>query len=93
MGRFIHECVLTKAGSRVTARAMYDAYTRWCQANAERVWSETAFGKALPERGLEKTTGRVREYLDVELVNVPTDASAKGGPTEHEPPPHEGEAD
>ena len=45
------------------------------------------------ERGIEKTTGRVREYLDVELVNVPADEPSEGGPADPDPPTHDGGVD
>jgi len=71
LGRFIAECIVPRNGCSVQAAAMYEAYKAWCSANAERPWTMTAFGKALPERGITKADGRIRVYMNVDLVNVP----------------------
>jgi putative DNA primase/helicase len=88
LGRFIASCIEVAAGEDVGGAQMYEAFKAWCAANAERLWSQTAVGRALPERGLRKdaTGGRVR-YRDVRLVNVPE----AGGPPGEEPPPFEPE--
>lgn len=86
IGRFIGECVEEAAGFTVQASEMYEAYRKWCVANAERPWTNTSFGKVLPERGLERSDGRIRVYQNVRLVNVP-DIGAD------EPPPVEGPED
>jgi putative DNA primase/helicase len=86
IGRFLAECVEEWPGGEVRASAMYDAYKKWCGANAERPWTGTSFGRALPERGLKRVDGRVRTFLDVRLVNVP---EAGAG----EPPPPDGPDD
>ena len=56
---------------KVSARTMYDAYVSWCTANSERVWSEKAFGENLPQKGLTRQDGRIRQYLNVRLNDVP----------------------
>ncbi|MBN9525439.1 MAG: hypothetical protein J0H82_04490 [Alphaproteobacteria bacterium] len=71
VGRFVSECIKLSAGGSVQAKTMYRAYCAWCRANAEKPWSMTAFGKALPERGIRRVDGRIRYYDAVELVNVP----------------------
>ncbi|WP_073953761.1 phage/plasmid primase, P4 family [Thalassospira sp. TSL5-1] len=88
IGRFLNECVKPSKYCAVQAAAMYDAYKSWCNANAERPWSMTAFGKVLPERGYQKSDGRIREYLNVELVNVPD-----GNADNSEPPPADNPGD
>lgn len=72
VGRFLTACVVSELGGDIQATEMYGAYCRWCAVNAERPWSQTAFGKALPDRGIDKkvTKGRVF-YQDVRLENVP----------------------
>lgn len=74
LGRFITSCTVKASGSVTAAREMYSAYQRWCKANAERVWTQTSFGRGLTERGIhrDKVAGLVI-YLDVKLVNVPDD--------------------
>ncbi len=82
LGRFIAECVEPTPNESVQASVMYEAYKAWCAANAERPWSLTAFGRAMPERGVEKSVGRIRVYMDVRLANIPeasNDPPAVGG--------------
>lgn len=71
LGRFIRECLIAAAGEDVQASVMYDAYKDWCSAREERAWKQTAFGRGLKERGLEREDGRVRKYLNLRLQNVP----------------------
>ncbi len=71
VGRFVAECIKQSPGMSVQAKTMYRAYCAWCRANAEKPWSMTAFGKALPERGVKRVDGRIRYYDAVELINVP----------------------
>ena len=85
LGRFIVECIEDAPGENVQASVMYEAYKAWCAANAERPWSLTAFGRAMPERSVEKSDGRIRVYMNVRLANVP-EAS-------RDPPPVEGPDD
>lgn len=85
LGRFIAECIEPAPNESVQASVMYEAYKAWCAASAERPWSLTAFGKAMPERGVEKSDGRIRVYMDVRLANVPEASS--------DPPPVDGPND
>ena len=72
VGRFLAACVQADLGVNVAAADMYAAYKKWCVVNTERVWSQTAFGRALPERGIQKdaSSGRVF-YVDCSLHDVP----------------------
>lgn len=76
LGRFISDCIARADGEGVAAAEMYDAYKAWCLLNAERPWTMTSFGRALPERGIERSDGRVRRYINVQLVNVPQNEAA-----------------
>jgi putative DNA primase/helicase len=60
---------------KVAARTMYEAYCSWCVANSERPWSEKAFGQNLPQKGIAKIEGRIRQYVNVRLHDVPTTAN------------------
>lgn len=80
LGRFIDDCIVKtepdehgKPLYKVRARDMYNAYLRWCREEPVKPWNETSFGKELPKRGYEKARGRIRQYLNVELHNVPED--------------------
>ena len=78
-GEFAAACVRPMPGQNVRARTMYQAYRRWCLANSIRVWSETAFGKVMPDKGFVKKSGARVEYCDVQLHNVPTEAEVSEG--------------
>ncbi len=85
LGRFLSDCVERSVGSHdlVAGGAMYDAYKKWCLANAERFWNPTSFGRGLAERGLDKErVGGMVRYVGVRLVNLPDVGN-------DEPPPPE----
>ena len=71
IGRFIAECLEPLEGHNEPAREVYNAYSRWARASAEKVWSEKAFAEAMRERGQKKLNTRIRLYADVKLQNVP----------------------
>ncbi|UHC20432.1 phage/plasmid primase, P4 family (plasmid) [Methylobacterium currus] len=73
---FIEDCLAQCDGHHETARDVYVAFVRWCNANAIRPWKETFFGRVLPQKGIVKEKTRVRRYLNVKLHDVP-DASAE----------------
>lgn len=80
IGSFMADCVERTDPSEnasVTARQMYEAYVSWSLANARRPWKETAFGSAMPHKGLTKTKERVRRYLDCRLHDVPARPDAQ----------------
>lgn len=79
---FIRTCVVRSPGDEVVARDMYQGFSRWCQANGVRPWTETAFGRSFPKRGFERTDGRIRTYRDcrLDLVGLPEIAEAKNAP-------------
>lgn len=54
-------------GPGVTAREMFRAYAGWCEVNAVRAWTESAFGRAMGQKAIKKDNGRVRRYLEVKL--------------------------
>jgi phage/plasmid primase, P4 family, C-terminal domain len=71
VGAFVGACVRQKEGARVQARLMYEAFESFCLANAIRPWKETAFGRALKKKGFHREDKRIRQWLDVELYDVP----------------------
>lgn len=73
VGEFAEACVEKTANEKVTARAMYEAYTAWCHANSVKPFSERRFSDAMATKGYAKERGRIREYLNVRLINVPQD--------------------
>lgn len=78
IGAFLRACTEPDPGGFVQAGELYRVYVRWCEDNALKPWSGTAFGRALPQKGIQKTDGRVRRCLGIRLA---ADApSPLGGP-------------
>ena len=71
VGRFVADCLVPMPGQNEPAREVYNAYSAWCRANAETVFSERAFAAAMAERGMRKLSTRIRLYADVLLREVP----------------------
>lgn len=81
LGRFIEDCVQREEGPNVPASRLYAAFVAWCRANAEKPWSQTAFGKGLPERGFRRIkTAYGNEYADIVLHDVPSEGDAPPAP-------------
>ena len=55
-------------GAGVTARDLFHAYCGWCEVNAVRPWTESAFGRAMGQKSITKAKDRVRRYLDIRLL-------------------------
>lgn len=58
LGRFIEECCHVMKQAAIPATQLYGEYTKWSEQNGERPISQTAFGRALSERGFEKKRQR-----------------------------------
>jgi putative DNA primase/helicase len=69
---FIEDCCLTGEKYQALARYLYQAFTRWCGENGERVWTQRTFGLRLRERGFEKTK-RMQGilWLSIGLTSTP----------------------
>jgi putative DNA primase/helicase len=82
VGRFIEACLPEYPGLDVTARAAFDAFSAWCEANNIRPFSEKRFSQVMAQKGVRKRDGRVRQYLDRMLDGVPERPSRNphGGP-------------
>ncbi len=74
VGEWWKDCVEPRPGNEVPARAMYEAYISWCEANAVTPYKEARFGREMQRLPVEKKDGRVRKYLNVILKDVPTKA-------------------
>jgi putative DNA primase/helicase len=85
VGAFITACVRRQPGSQVQARVMYEAFVTFCAANAMRAWKETAFGRALKKKGLVRDDKRIRQWVDVDLFDVPSRPEPRS--------PHEGDSE
>jgi putative DNA primase/helicase len=78
IGAFAADCLDRVQGHSETARTVYEAFVAWCEANSVRPWKETAFGRAMPQKGFERENKRVRRYLDVRLHDVPSQEPGRG---------------
>lgn len=58
LGDFLAACCKEDPGITATATELYKAYQRWAEDDGERAWSQTAFGRALGERGFEAAKDR-----------------------------------
>lgn len=54
VGRFIEECCILGLFATAKGRKLYTEYQEWAKVTGEHVLTETAFGRRLTERGLEK---------------------------------------
>jgi putative DNA primase/helicase len=72
-------------GAGVTARAMYEGYKVFAEANGMAKMFETRFGRTMKKKLKRDDTKRVHVYVDVKLVGLP-ESSGSHGP---EPPPHD----
>lgn len=70
-------------GAGVTARAMYEAYKAFCDANGMAKMHETRFGRTMKKKFTRDDTKRVHVYVDVALHDVPQSSVHP-----NEPPPH-----
>lgn len=64
LGTFLADRCVVQPGVRAKAGDLYAAYQEWCQATGEHTATQTAFGRALTERGFgegrDRTIGRFR---------------------------------
>lgn len=52
LGRFIEDCCVVAAGKQVRSKALYDAFTAWCEEQGMKAaWTQQAFTNALKEKG------------------------------------------
>ncbi|SEQ33623.1 putative DNA primase/helicase [Faunimonas pinastri] len=73
LGEFLTACVEPAEGHDETARDVYLAYSAWCHASSVRPYSEKTFAVLMPQKGIEKISGRIRKYKNVRLHDVPED--------------------
>jgi putative DNA primase/helicase len=69
LGRFFSECCRRNAGDRVSATTLYELFVAWARFSGERGkhdWTQTGFGNAMRDRGLEKVkTDGLMHYLNI----------------------------
>jgi putative DNA primase/helicase len=56
-GGFLDELCVAGGSATITAKELYEAYTRWCDSNGEKPRSQKALASGLRERGFEAAKG------------------------------------
>jgi putative DNA primase/helicase len=69
LGGFLSECLVEAPGSKITAKALYEKYTKWCEENGEKSIDPRWFGRNLSDRGYKQgpRTGQQRTWVDIDL--------------------------
>ena len=57
LGAFIDDCCTTDSEQKITAKALYMLYTKWCGENGEHAMPQRRFGNRLAERGFSVHRG------------------------------------
>jgi phage/plasmid-associated DNA primase len=57
LGAFLQEKCLLLSGLETQATQLYSVYRRWAEENGEYVQTQTRFGRALSERGIQRKPG------------------------------------
>ncbi|MCG5239540.1 phage/plasmid primase, P4 family [Azospirillum doebereinerae] len=70
LGDFLEAETAGIQGKRVTATALYEAYTKWCERNAVEPLKQNGFGRKMKDRGFRtvKSCG-VNEYVGLCLLD------------------------
>jgi putative DNA primase/helicase len=77
--QFAEDCLERIDGSKVQARAMYEAFLEWCRANSKSPVLETKFGRDMKRHFERDDSKRLRFYLHVKLRDDRPRAELKGG--------------
>ena len=78
-GGFFDEICVIEDGATITAKELYEAYQKWCEANGERTRSKKALAMVLRERGYEAfRTKRARCWRGLRLRQQDEPLSATG---------------
>ena len=70
IGAFIEDACLVDPDTSETAGILYSAYHKWCEANGERAFTQTMFGRRLTERGFDAVQlgrDRKRTWIGISL--------------------------
>jgi putative DNA primase/helicase len=79
LGTFFEEHTTIAPQCRVKAGDLYGRYRSWAEARNERVMTQTEFGTAIEERGIEKKKSGTIWYLGIGLLQIDeTDSWTQG---------------
>lgn len=68
LGQFLEDCCETGPGLEVRSGDLYHAYRVWAKDAGEYIWSHTAFGRKLEDRGFGVRKSGTKIRLDLRLL-------------------------
>ena len=68
LGLFLNECTVSRKGSSVQAKDLYQRYVEWCRLNNEVPDNKTRFGLDIKKRIPKESNGRHVFYKDIALT-------------------------
>lgn len=74
LGAFLSQHCELDDQAEVGATALYRAYKEWADAGGEKEISQTAFGRAMSERGIGRAAGQPVRYVGIALREVRRDS-------------------
>lgn len=78
--RFLRERCVMEAGTRTSARELYDAYCEWSQSRQEMPVSQFGLGKRLGDLGVDRMkSGSVRYYVGIFVSQEPSQEGRESG--------------
>jgi putative DNA primase/helicase len=76
LGEFFSECCVVDPSLSCSAKELHREYKRWCEDYGHKVIEQHRFGRALRERGFEKTKPKTVIWHGIGLVSDHSDLSA-----------------
>ncbi len=75
LGGFLIDCCRIEQRLEVTVKALYDAYTTWCETNGDKPIGKRTFGRRLNERGFDshRGTGGTWIWMGIEIKTENSD--------------------
>jgi len=77
LGAFIKECCEEKSRLEIQSSVLYSEYSHWSSRMGEHAMSQTAFGKAIKERGFETIKKSCNWYKGIDLKPVSYDSKGE----------------
>ena len=63
LGPFLEECCEITPSGTVTAKELYEKYSRWCYENGEIILKNRAFYRVMETKGFRKFRGAGNKYF------------------------------
>lgn len=78
VGNFLAAATAAAPDALAPARDLFEAFCRWAEANAVRPWSQTAFGRAMTDRGFNRVKVGTFAYEGLKIVRDFRDGAPVG---------------